>query len=233
MTSAGYRIELTRKRVKNINLRIHPPDGACSPAAHVGSAHRGVRRRQSRLIRHHQARTPPSRPAGVAVRDGRGAPVRGARVGGGRAPAGSEPPPSKPRPTRRHPASSFTPATRTIPPSPTAPRTPPTPELQRLDALVPGGGAARRPHHRIRIRAMKRKRGVCARHGRRRFQPQPRRGAAARHRIPGCTSRPMIEPSHGPRLAILTEHMPIGALSKLPQRPGDDAGNAVATPLQR
>jgi len=33
MTSAGIEFELTRKRVKNINLRIHPPDGRVTVAA--------------------------------------------------------------------------------------------------------------------------------------------------------------------------------------------------------
>ena len=33
MTSAGIEYELTRKRVKNINLRIHPPDGRVTVSA--------------------------------------------------------------------------------------------------------------------------------------------------------------------------------------------------------
>jgi predicted metal-dependent hydrolase len=33
MTSAGIEFELTRKRVKNINLRIHPPDGLVTVSA--------------------------------------------------------------------------------------------------------------------------------------------------------------------------------------------------------
>ena len=33
MTSAGIEFELTRKRVKNINLRIHPPDGRVTVSA--------------------------------------------------------------------------------------------------------------------------------------------------------------------------------------------------------
>ncbi|MDA0883051.1 MAG: M48 family peptidase, partial [Bacteroidetes bacterium] len=33
MTTAGIEFELTRKRVKNINLRIHPPDGRVTVSA--------------------------------------------------------------------------------------------------------------------------------------------------------------------------------------------------------
>ena len=61
MTSAGIEFELTRKRVKNINLRIHPPEGRVTVSAplRTSEAHRGVRRRQSRR---HQGSAQPPRP---------------------------------------------------------------------------------------------------------------------------------------------------------------------------
>ena len=152
MTSAGIEFELTRKCVKNINLRIHPPDGRVTVSRRHArpGADRQVRRRQSRLD------PPPPSPHRRSalyrscVTDGestgplcsaclmtRHRPGRSRRRRSRRH-LRSAAPPRRPRPRparcRRSPT-----APRTLP----APRTPVPPRRAR-----PGvGAAARRPHH--------------------------------------------------------------------------------------
>ena len=67
MTSAGIEFELTRKRVKNINLRIHPPDGRVTVSAPLRTSEARIAAfvaAKADWIRHHQARiaAQPTRP---------------------------------------------------------------------------------------------------------------------------------------------------------------------------
>ena len=59
MTTAGIEFELTRKRVKNINLRIHPPDGRVTVSAPLRMSEARIAAfvaAKADWIRHHQAR---------------------------------------------------------------------------------------------------------------------------------------------------------------------------------
>ena len=59
MTSAGIEFELTRKRVKNLNLRIHPPDGRVTVSAPLRMSEARIAAfvaSKADWIRHHQAR---------------------------------------------------------------------------------------------------------------------------------------------------------------------------------
>ena len=59
MTSAGIKFELTRKRVKNINLRIHPPDGRVTVSAPPRTSEAQIAAfvaAKADWIRRHQAR---------------------------------------------------------------------------------------------------------------------------------------------------------------------------------
>ena len=59
MTTAGIKFELTRKSVKNINLRIHPPDGRVTVSAPLRTSEVRIAAfvaAKADWIRHHQAR---------------------------------------------------------------------------------------------------------------------------------------------------------------------------------
>ena len=216
MTSDGIEFELTRKRVKNINLRIHPPDGRVTVSAPLRTSKAQIAAfvaAKADWIRRHQAHlaAQPPRPELLYVtgeeRRFLGTvhvlevqPANG-RVGAEPAEADAEAParlvvhardPLDAAEVQRHLERL---------------------ELQRrLDALVPEWEERLGVRTtRIRIRAMKRKWGVCStRTGdivfNRSLAAEPPRAIEylVMHELAH-----LIEPSHGPRFqAILTEHMP-------------------------
>ena len=217
MTSAGIEFELTRKRVKNINLRIHPPDGRVTVSAPPSASEAQVAEfvaAKADWIRRHQARiaAQPPRPelryvTGEEHRFLGTAHVLEVRPATGR--VGAET------------------ATHDAPPRLIVHARDPNDaaevqrhlerlqrrELQRrLDVLIPEWEERLGVRTtRIRIRAMKRKWGACrTRKGdivfNRSLAAEPPRAIeyVVLHELAH-----LMEPSHGPRFqAILTEHMP-------------------------
>ena len=220
MTFAGIEFKLKRKRVKNINLRVHPPDGRVTVSAPLRTSEAQIMAfvaAKADWIRRHQARiaAQPPRPelryvtgeehrflgavhvlvvrtavgrVGAEVADADAAEARPCLVVRARDPHdAAEVQRHLERLQRR--------------------------ELQRcLDALVPEWEERLGVRTtRIRIRAMKRKWGVCrTRTGdvvfNRSLAAEPPRAIEylVLHELAH-----LIEPSHGPRFqAILTEHMP-------------------------
>ena len=228
MTSAGIKFELTRKRVKNINLRIHPPNGRVTVSAPLRTSEGHIAAfvaAKADWIRRHQARiaAQPPRPelryvtgeehrflGEVHVLEVRPATGRvGAEVAGAAKPAeaaGSahEAPPCLVVHARDpHNAAEVQRHLERLQRR----------ELQRrLDVLVPEWEERLGVRTtRIRIRAMKRKWGACRmRTGdvvfNRSLAAEPPRAIEylVMHELAH-----LIEPSHGPRFqAILTEYMP-------------------------
>ena len=215
MTSAGIEFELTRKRVKNINLRIHPPDGRVMVSAPPRTSEAQIAvfvAAKADWIRRHQARiaAQPPRPelqyvtgeehrflGAVHVLEVR--PATG-RVG---AAAVEAPPRLVVHARDPHDAAEVQRHLERLQRR----------ELQRrLDVLVPEWEQRLGVRTtRIRIRAMKRKWGACrTRTGdvvfNRNLAAEPPRAIEylVLHELTH-----LIEPSHGPRFqAILTEHMP-------------------------
>ena len=217
MTSAGIEFELTRKRVKNINLRIHPPDGRVTVSAPPRTSEAQIAEfvaAKADWIRRHQARiaAQPPRPelryvTGEEHRFLGMAHVLEVRPATGRVGAEAATYEAQPRlvvhardpldrdEVKRHLDRLY------------------RRELQaRLDELVPAWSArlgVATPT--VRIRAMKRKWGACrTRTGdvvfNRSLAAEPPRAIeyVVLHELAH-----LIEPSHGPRFqAILTEHMP-------------------------
>ena len=219
MTSAGIKFELTRKRVKNINLRIHPPNGRVTVSAPLRTSEGHIAAfvaAKADWIRRHQARiaAQPPRPelryvtgeehrflGAVHVLEVR--PATG-RVGTEVGDAAHEAPPRLVVHARDpHNAAEVQRHLERLQRS----------ELQRrLDVLVPEWEERLGVRTtRIRIRAMKRKWGACRmRTGdvvfNRSLAAEPPRAIEylVMHELAH-----LIEPSHGPRFqAILTEHMP-------------------------
>ena len=220
MTSAGIEFELTRKRVKNINLRIHPPDGRVTVSAPLRTSEARIAAfvaAKADWIRRHQARiaAQPPRPelryvtgeehrflGAVHVLEVRRAT---GRVGAAAVEAASHEAPPRLVVHARDPHDAAE-VQRHLERLQRR-------ELQRrLDALVPEWEERLGVRTtRIRIRAMKRKWGACrTRTGdvvfNRSLAAEPPRAIEylVLHELAH-----LIEPSHGPRFqAILTEHMP-------------------------
>ena len=219
MTIAGIEFELTRKRVKNINLRIHPPDGRVTVSAPLRMSEARIVAfitAKADWIRQHQARIAalPPRPelryvtgeehrflGAVHVLEVR--PATG-RVGAEAVGSSDEAQPRLVVHARDpHDAAEVQRHLERLQRR----------ELQRrLDALVPEWEERLGVRTtRIRIRAMKRKWGACrTRTGdvvfNRSLAAEPPRAIeyVVLHELAH-----LIEPSHGPRFqAILTEHMP-------------------------
>jgi hypothetical protein len=217
MTSAGIEFELTRKRVKNINLRIHPSDGRVTVSAPPRTSEAQIAAfvaAKADWIRRHQARIA-AQPPRLELRYVTGeehrflgtAHVLEVRPAKGWVGAEAEAAEARPRlvvhardphdaaEVQRH-LERFQ-----------------RRELQRrLDVLVPEWEERLGVRTtRIRIRAMKRKWGACrTRTGdvvfNRSLAAEPPRAIEylVLHELAH-----LIEPSHGPRFqAILTEHMP-------------------------
>jgi len=214
MTTAGIEFELTRKRVKNINLRIHPPDGRVTVSAPLRMSEARIVEfvaAKADWIRQHQARIAslPPRPE-LRYESGEehrflGAdhrlevrPASGQRPGAeaveGRLIVHARDPLDRAE-IKRHLDRLY------------------RRELQaRLDELVPAWSARLGvATQTVRIRAMKRKWGAC-RPLRRDIvfnlelakQPPAAIDYVVLHELAH-----LLEPSHGPRFqAILTEHMP-------------------------
>ena len=219
MTSAGIEFELTRKRVKNINLRIHPPDGRVTVSAPLRTSEAQIAEfvaAKADWIRRHQARiaAQPPRPelryvTGEEHRFLGTAHVLEVRPATGRVGAeqagGAHDTQSRLVVHARdpHDAAEVQRHLERIQRR----------ELQRrLDVLVPEWEERLGVRTtRIRIRAMKRKWGACrTRTGDVVFNcslaAEPPRAIEylVLHELAH-----LIEPSHGPRFqAILTEHMP-------------------------
>ena len=215
MTSAGIEFELTRKRVKNINLRIHPPDGRVTVSAPPRTSEAQIAEfvaAKADWIRRHQARiaAQPPRPelryvTGEEHRFLGMAHVLEVRPATGRVGAAAvEAPPRLVVQARDpHEAAEVQRHLERLQRR----------ELQRrLDALVPEWEERLGVRTtRIRIRAMKRKWGACrTRTGdvvfNRSLAAEPPRAIeyVVLHELAH-----LIEPSHGPRFqAILTEQMP-------------------------
>ena len=214
MTTAGIEFELTRKRVKNINLRIHPPDGRVTVSAPLRMSEARIAEfvtAKADWIRQHQARIAalPPRPAlryetgeehrflgadhRLAVR-----PATGRRPGAeaveGRLLVHARDPLDRDE-VKRHLDRLY------------------RRELQaRLDELVPAWSArlgVATPT--VRIRAMKRKWGAC--------RPQRRDivfNLELAKQLPAAIDYVVLHelahllvPSHGPRFqAILSAHLP-------------------------
>ncbi|MFZ8837289.1 MAG: M48 family metallopeptidase [Flavobacteriales bacterium] len=220
MTSAGIEFELTRKRVKNINLRIHPPDGRVTVSAPMRTSEAHIAdfvAAKADWIRRHQARIAamPPKPElryttgeehkffGIdhllEVQTAAGRP--GAEVAK-IAPTSPQPrlivharDPHDPAEVQRH-LERFR-----------------RRELQRhLDTLVPEWEERLGVRTtRIRIRAMKRKWGACrTRTGDIVFNLElTKQSPRAIDYVVMHELAHLIEPSHGPRFqAILSEHMP-------------------------
>ena len=220
MTSAGIEFELTRKRVKNINLRIHPPDGRVTVSAPLRTSEARIAEfvaAKADWIRRHQARiaAQPPRPelqyvTGEEHRFLGAVHVLEVRPANGRVraePAEAAAPGAPPRLVVHardpHDAAEVQRHLERLQRR----------ELQRrLDVLVPEWEERLGVRTtRIRIRAMKRKWGACrTRTGdvvfNRSLAAEPPRAIeyVVLHELAH-----LIEPSHGPRFqAILTEHMP-------------------------
>jgi len=214
MTIAGIDLELTRKRVKNVNLRIHPPDGRVTVSAPLRMSEARIAEfvtAKADWIRRHQARIAalPPRPElryetgeehrflGVGQRlEVR--PATGQRPGAeaveGRLLVHARDPRDAAE-VKRHLDRLY------------------RRELQaRLDELVPAWSARLGVAiPTVRIRAMKRKWGAC-RPQRRDIvfnlelakQPPSAIDYVVLHELAH-----LLEPSHGPRFqAILSEHLP-------------------------
>ena len=226
MTSAGIEFELTRKRVKNINLRIHPPDGRVTVsapprtseaqiAAFVAAKAPWIRKQQARIAAmpprpeltytHGEEHAFLGHPYPLEIYAAAGRP--GAEFQSDFQADDPAEPPEEPRVVvhardPRDPAEVKRHIDRAY-----------RRELQaRLDVLVPEWEerlGVRTTN--IRIRAMKRKWGACrTRTGdivfNRSLAAEPLRAIdyVVLHELAH-----LIEPSHGPRFqAVLTEHMP-------------------------
>ncbi|MDC3198294.1 M48 family metallopeptidase [bacterium] len=222
MVIAGIEIELTRKRVKNVNLRIHTPDGRVTVSAprrtseafiaeFVAAKAPWIRKQQARI-----AAMPPrpeltytqgeehaflGHPYPLEIYAAAGRP--GAEFQADYPAESPEEPrlvvhardPRDPAEIKRHIERAY------------------RRELQaRLDELVPAWSARLGvATQTVRIRAMKRKWGAC--------RPQRRdivfnlelakQPTAAINYVVLHELAHLLEPSHGPRFqAILTEHMP-------------------------
>lgn len=214
MTTAGIEFELTRKRVKNINLRIHPPDGRVTVSAPLRMSEARIVAfiaEKADWIRKHQARIA-ALPPRLELRYETGEehrflgvdhrlevrPATGQRPGAeaieGRLLVHARDPRDAAE-VKRHLDRLY------------------RRELQaRLDELVPAWSARLGvATQTIRIRAMKRKWGAC--------RPQRRdivfnlelakQPPAAINYVVLHELAHLLEPSHGPRFqAILSEHMP-------------------------
>ena len=218
MTTAGIEFELTRKRVKNINLRIHPPDGRVTVSAPLRMSEARIAEfvtAKADWIRKQQARIAalPPRPE-LRYVTGEEHRFLGVdhrlevRPATGRRP-GAEANGASPQPSLLVHARDPHDAAEVQRHLERLQRR----ELQsRLDVLVPEWEERLGVRTtRIRIRAMKRKWGACrTRTGDVVFNlelaKQPPRAIEylVLHELAH-----LIEPSHGPRFqAILTEHMP-------------------------
>ena len=220
MTSAGIEFDLTRKRVKNINLRIHPPDGRVTVSAPLRMSEAQIAAfvaAKADWISRHQASiaAQPPRPE-LRYVTGEEHRFRGmahvlevlranGRVGAEPAEAAAPEGPARLVVHARDPHDAAE-VQRHLERLERR-------ELQsRLDVLVPEWEERLGVRTtRIRVRAMKRKWGAC----------RMRTGDVVFNRsLAAETPRAieylvlhelahLIEPSHGPRFqAILTEHMP-------------------------
>ena len=214
MTIAGIDLELTRKRVKNVNLRIHPPDGRVTVSAPLRMSEARIAEfvtAKADWIRRHQARIA-ALPPRLELRYETGEEHRFLGVG-----QRLEVRPA----TGQRPGAEAVEERILVHARDTHDHAEVKRHLDRLyrrelharlDELVPAWSARLGvPTQTVRIRAMKRKWGAC--------RPQRRdivfnlelakQPPAAIDYVVLHELAHLLEPSHGPRFqAILSEHLP-------------------------